>query len=72
MNLVQTWQDEEGNSIDEQNTFSTRVGAPITRTVTLEVAGVAPSQLPDIELSYPDSIRLYLNRQNFSNWMTEW
>lgn len=65
VNLVQTWQDEEGNSIDEQNTFSTRVGAPITRTVTLEVTGVAPSQLPDIELNYPDSIRLYPEQAKF-------
>ncbi|MDO6705857.1 BatD family protein [Photobacterium sp. 1_MG-2023] len=36
-----------------------KVGEPITRVLTLKMKGTPQSQMPDLSLSYPDSVRVY-------------
>ncbi|REL26159.1 protein BatD [Thalassotalea euphylliae] len=40
-----------------------RVGEPITRTITLTAVGVSEEQLPDIELTAPQGIKIYPDQQ---------
>ncbi|MDP4536404.1 BatD family protein [Alkalimonas collagenimarina] len=40
------------------------VGEPITRTITLSGVDLAPNQLPDIQIPYPDGLRLYPQTPN--------
>lgn len=41
-----------------------RVGEPITRTITLTAVGVSEEQLPDIELTTPQGIKVYPDQQS--------
>ncbi|WP_161569609.1 BatD family protein [Veronia nyctiphanis] len=50
LNLLQDWQPES---------TTVAAGEPITRIITLRVKNVSQSRLPDIKLSYPDSVRVY-------------
>lgn len=38
------------------------LGEPITRTISITAEGVRPEQLPDINLEWPESIRIYPDR----------
>lgn len=65
LTLEQTWQDENGNDIDGKGVFKTQVGTPLTRIIRLSVSGVTQSQLPDINIDYPNSVRLYPENAKF-------
>lgn len=65
LTLQQIWQDEDGKQINPAQTYKTKVGIPITRIIRLSVEGVTQSQIPDIEIDYPNSVRLYPEAAKF-------
>lgn len=61
LQLQQTWQPQVSN----QNIVTVKVGEPITRTITLRIKDVAQSNMPNINLTYPDTIRLYNEKPEY-------
>ena len=66
LTLSQQWQDENANTIVGATEINGVVGAPITREITLAVEGVTQSQLPNISVDYPGSVRYYDEAAKFS------
>ncbi|PSW49836.1 protein BatD [Photobacterium kishitanii] len=62
LQLHQTWQPQVSN----QNDVTTKVGEPITRTVTLRIKDIAQSNMPNINLTYPDTVRIYNEKPEYS------
>ncbi|WP_120512893.1 BatD family protein [Photobacterium salinisoli] len=50
LQLEQTWNKDEPHI---------KVGEPVSRTLTLKMKGTPQSNLPDLSLTYPDSVRVY-------------
>ena len=46
----------ENNDLSAQ---TYKVGEPITRSITLQIANIEKEKLPNIKLNYPDSLRFY-------------
>ncbi|MCH8502526.1 MAG: BatD family protein [Aliidiomarina sp.] len=46
----------------EPDTQRFTVGEPITRRITVTAAGVRPEQLPELEIDYPQGLRVYPDR----------
>lgn len=66
LSLSQTWRDENGNKLDSETTDVTvHVGSPVTREITLTAEGVEQTQLPDLQVSYPDQLRRYAEKPVF-------
>lgn len=60
-----TWLPSERVSIEEQwepDSSSFTIGEPITRRLIVTAVGVRPEQLPDLNLEYPEEIRVYPDR----------
>lgn len=68
--LSQRWLDENGHPIsdhvgNQNDNLAIDVGSPITREITLAVEGVKPSLLPNLDISYPDKMRVYREPAKF-------
>ncbi|MGX5914527.1 BatD family protein [Aliidiomarina sp. Khilg15.8] len=48
------------DELEQEQRF--QVGEPVTRRITLTAEGVREDQLPDLDISYPDSLRFYPER----------
>lgn len=46
----------------EPDTLRFTVGEPITRRITITAAGLRPEQLPELEVDYPQGLRVYPDR----------
>ncbi|WP_394167541.1 BatD family protein [Photobacterium piscicola] len=62
LQLQQAWQPQTSN----HNDVTTKVGEPITRTITLRIKDVAQSNMPNINLTYPDTVRIYNEKPEYS------
>lgn len=65
LTLSEQWLDSQGKAISGRH-FATKVGDSITREVTVQVTGLTQEQLPNISLSYPDSVRVYDEKPQFA------
>ncbi|MEC6798735.1 BatD family protein [Photobacterium sp. S4TG1] len=61
LQLQQAWQPQTSN----HNDVTTKVGEPITRTITLRIKDVAQSNMPNINLTYPDTVRIYNEKPEY-------
>ncbi|WP_297483594.1 BatD family protein [uncultured Photobacterium sp.] len=61
LQLQQTWQPQVSN----HNDVTTKVGEPITRTITLRIKDVAQSNMPNVNLTYPDTVRIYNEKPEY-------
>lgn len=64
-NFTGTWLPSERVSIEEQwepDSSSFTVGEPITRRLIVTAVGVRPEQLPELNLEYPEELRVYPDR----------
>ena len=61
LQLQQTWQPQ----ISKQQALTTTVGEPITRTITLRIKDVAQSNMPNINLTYPETVRIYNEKPEY-------
>lgn len=65
--LKQTWQDSNGGMLEPSTThIKDKVGEPITRTLSLSVKGVPQENFPMVQVAYPDSIRVYEDKPEYS------
>lgn len=65
LNLEQRWSDSDGNSIDSSKTFSAKVGDSISREITVDISGLAAEHIPDLNIQYPESVRVYEEKPQF-------
>lgn len=65
LKLSQTWQDEAGKVVNSEQVFETKVGASLTRTISLVVEGLSETQLPNLILTNPNSFRVYEEKPQF-------
>ncbi|UHJ62498.1 BatD family protein [Vibrio furnissii] len=65
LTLREQWLDSQGKPITG-NRYATKVGDSITREVTVQVTGLTQEQLPNIHLTYPDSVRVYDEKPQFA------
>lgn len=61
LQLQQTWQPQVSNN----NDVTTKVGEPITRTITLRIKDVAQSNMPNVNLTYPETVRIYNEKPEY-------
>jgi hypothetical protein len=59
LTLNQTWYDENGAEITNPENVELNAGSPITREITLSAKGIDSAMLPNLNISYPDAIRMY-------------
>ncbi|MGI2879526.1 BatD family protein [Vibrio furnissii] len=65
LTLREQWLDSQGKPITGSH-YVTKVGDSITREVTVQVTGLTQEQLPNIHLTYPDSVRVYDEKPQFA------
>lgn len=65
LTLREQWLDSQGKPITGSR-YATKVGDSITREVTVQVTGLTQEQLPNIHLTYPDSVRVYDEKPQFA------
>ncbi|MFV0576757.1 MAG: BatD family protein [Vibrio sp.] len=66
LTLTQGWQDSEGNMLETSTgSIDVKVGQPITRILALTVQDVSAENLPEIQVDYPASIRVYGEKPKF-------
>ncbi|WP_275724499.1 BatD family protein [Vibrio furnissii] len=65
LTLREQWLDSQGKPITGSH-YATKVGDSITREVTVQVTGLTQEQLPNIHLTYPDSVRVYDEKPQFA------
>ncbi len=65
LTLNQQWLDSQGNVISEP-IYNALTGDSITRTIELDIKGLAVEYFPDIAMTYPASVRLYAEKPTFT------
>ncbi|MBD1556233.1 protein BatD [Vibrio sp. S9_S30] len=65
LSVDQLWQDDEGNRITSE-TFTTQVGSPVQRTLVIRAKNLSQQQMPNLKVTYPESIRVYDETPQFS------
>ncbi|HBV77102.1 MAG TPA: hypothetical protein DEB62_12040 [Vibrio sp.] len=66
LKLQQGWQDSEGNMLNvSSGKIDAKIGQPITRILALVVKDVSAESLPDIQLTYPKTVRVYNEKPKF-------
>lgn len=59
LTLVQRWFDESGQEIKSPASIKLTAGSPITREITLTAKGVDSTMLPNLNIDYPEAVRVY-------------
>ncbi len=62
LQLQQTWQP----TFNDNTEVNAKVGEPITRTLTLRIKNIAQSSMPNISLTYPNTVRSYNEKPEYS------
>ncbi|RTZ17636.1 protein BatD [Vibrio aquaticus] len=64
--LSQQWSDASGQAISSAR-YATQIGDSLTRIITLDVEGLTSEHIPDINIEYPEGVRLYQEKPQFSD-----
>ncbi|AUI88478.1 hypothetical protein BS333_19330 [Vibrio azureus] len=65
LEMTQTWQDEQGNYLSNTSVNNIKQGSSITRTIRIRARGTQSEYLPRVNISYPDSLRVYPEQPQF-------
>lgn len=69
--LGQTWTTGDGSKLDHLTTdYEAKVGDSITRTITMHAEGLTEQQLPNLAIDYPNSVRVYEEKPQFTQTET--
>lgn len=66
LSLAQTWTTASGEQVTPNSVLETKVGDSLTREIIMEVEGLPQERLPEFKISYPESIRVYSEKPQFS------
>ncbi|RJX75776.1 protein BatD [Vibrio sinensis] len=65
LTLTQEWRDSSGHIV-ETKSLKTKVGDSLTRELSLEINGLNAERYPNITINYPDSVRVYAEKPQFT------
>ncbi len=66
LKLQQGWQNSDGDMMDvSSGKIDAKVGQPITRILALVVKDVSAENLPELNIEYPTSVRVYAEKPKF-------
>ncbi|MFA0483640.1 BatD family protein [Vibrio sp. 10N.222.55.B11] len=70
--LIQQWSDSQGNQLGNSNglegdnpTIEMEAGDSLTRTITMTASNLTQHQLPKLNITYPNSVRVYEEKPRF-------
>ncbi|WP_333912193.1 BatD family protein [Vibrio coralliirubri] len=70
--LMQQWSDSQGNQLGNSNgleggnpTIEMEAGDSLTRTITMTASNLTQHQLPKLNITYPNSVRVYEEKPQF-------
>ena len=70
--LIQQWSDSQGNQLANSSTLSDdkpniemEAGDSLTRTITMTASNLTQHQLPKLNITYPNSVRVYEEKPQF-------
>ncbi|CDT13097.1 Conserved hypothetical protein [Vibrio coralliirubri] len=70
--LIQQWSDSQGNQLGNSNglegdnqTIEMEAGDSLTRTITMTASNLTQHQLPKLNITYPNSVRVYEEKPQF-------
>ncbi len=70
--LIQQWSDSQGNQLANSSTLSDdkpniemETGDSLTRTITMTASNLTQHQLPKLNITYPNSVRVYEEKPQF-------
>ena len=70
--LIQQWSDSQGNQLANNSTLSDdkpniemEAGDSLTRTITMTASNLTQHQLPKLNITYPNSVRVYEEKPQF-------
>ncbi|QMV16935.1 BatD family protein [Vibrio spartinae] len=64
LSLTQHWTDSQGKPLTGRSA-ALKVGDSITRTLELKLKGVSQDKIPDLQINYPDSVRVYQEKPQY-------
>ncbi|MDF2152686.1 BatD family protein [Vibrio sp. CAU 1672] len=67
LEITQTWQDGNGNSLSAGTEHLVEQGGSLTRTIRISARGIQAGQLPPIDLDYPRSVRVYPEQPQYQS-----
>ncbi|AXY02764.1 protein BatD [Vibrio alfacsensis] len=66
LEITQSWQDDQGNSLSANVVNTVKQGSSITRTIRIKARGTQEEYLPRINIDYPSSLRIYPEQPQFN------
>jgi hypothetical protein len=71
--LIQQWSDSQGNELtnntdlsnDKKQSVKMEAGDSLTRTITMTASNLTQHQLPKLNITYPESVRVYEEKPQF-------
>ncbi|EDP60440.1 BatD family protein [Vibrio sp. AND4] len=67
LEMIQSWQDEQGNPLSENAVNTVKQGSSITRTIRIRARGTQAEYLPRIGIIYPSTLRVYPEQPQFES-----
>ncbi|MEL7324760.1 MAG: protein BatD, partial [Pseudomonadota bacterium] len=65
LEMIQSWQDEQGNPLSATTVNTVKQGTSITRTIRIRARGTQAEYLPRIGIVYPSTLRVYPEQPQF-------
>lgn len=65
LTLNQQWLDSDGNTLHGP-ALTTQTGESLTRIIELDIKGLAIEYFPDLDIGYPNALRLYQEKPTFT------
>lgn len=62
LELSQYWEPKDYNQPAGKKPLTAKVGEPINRIITLKIKNIAQSAMPDLNLNYPNMVRVYSDK----------
>ncbi|CAE6930713.1 hypothetical protein ACOMICROBIO_GDFFDHBD_02579 [Vibrio sp. B1REV9] len=66
LEITQSWQDDQGNSLSANTVNTVKQGSSITRTIRIKARGTQEEYLPRVNIAYPNSLRVYPEQPQFN------
>ncbi|MDV6252140.1 BatD family protein [Vibrio sp. EA2] len=65
LEMTQSWQDDQGNTLSPNRLNQVKQGSSITRTIQIKARGTQAEFLPRLQMDYPNSLRVYPEQAKF-------
>ncbi|HHF2886678.1 BatD family protein [Vibrio diabolicus] len=67
LEMTQSWQDDQGNTLSVNALNTVKQGSSLTRTIQIKARGTQAEYLPRVSIDYPSSLRVYPEQPQFDS-----